>query len=315
MSVAVAPKPTPAPYPAGVLDPAILPLLRELGDLKRVHSAAANGSIATRLFEAGWTAWREGGEWEPIAIAGIAQGVAAARLGDLDLDRLLALGMTPPDARATLARSLEAVGSAIAPSLRDRLATALGDPLPPADPETIPPAIAALRRQPRAGVTAPGRARIMLRPEENHAEHSFVVALYAGLVAPFYEADASRAFWHGMAHHLHSAAMPDSGYCGEVLLGDRLDEVIARARDQALADLPERMRGPLRESLDEIGGNETPEARAFHAADVIDRVLEIEHHLRGARLTMETVLDDYGLVHDGPVKPFHDRVLAEIGLP
>jgi hypothetical protein len=29
---------------------------------------------------------------------------------------------------------------------------------------------------------------------------------------------------------------------------------------------------------------------------------------------MGVVLDDYGLVHDGPVKAFHDQVLQEIGL-
>jgi len=26
------------------------------------------------------------------------------------------------------------------------------------------------------------------------------------------------------------------------------------------------------------------------------------------------VLDDYGLVHDGPVKAFHDRILHDAGL-
>ncbi len=47
---------------------------------------------------------------------------------------------------------------------------------------------------------------------------------------------------------------------------------------------------------------------------MIDRVLEIEQHLRAASATMDTVLHTYELVHAGPVKPFHDRVLAEVGL-
>jgi hypothetical protein len=44
-------------------------------------------------------------------------------------------------------------------------------------------------------------------------------------------------------------------------------------------------------------------------------VLEIEQHLKRGAVTMDTVLGQYGLVHDGPVKAFHDTVLAEIGLP
>ncbi|MGB7371225.1 HD domain-containing protein, partial [Erythrobacter sp.] len=169
--------------------------------------------------------------------------------------------------------------------------------------------------QPRAGVTGPGRPRRMLQPEENHAEHSFVVALYAGLLAPFYAADPARAFWHGMIHHLHSIAMPDAGFTGEVLLGDRLDAVIDRARELALERLPDMHGATCRDHLNAIADDTTPSARAFHAADVIDRVVEIEHHLKRSEVTMAVVLGDYGLVHDGPVKTFHDRVLAEVGLP
>ena len=44
----------------------------------------------------------------------------------------------------------------------------------------------------------------------------------------------------------------------------------------------------------------------------VDRVLEIDQHLRAASLDHGCVLDDMGLVHDGPVKPFHDAVLAEL---
>ena len=58
----------------------------------------------------------------------------------------------------------------------------------------------------------------------------------------------------------------------------------------------------------------TPDGQAFHAADVIDRVLQIRQHLRGATLTMDVVLNDMDLVHEGPVKAFHDAVLREAGL-
>lgn len=70
----------------------------------------------------------------------------------------------------------------------------------------------------------------------------------------------------------------------------------------------------MRAAQAEIADDAMPTARAFHAADVIDRVIEIDHHLRAARTTMDEVLGDYGLVHDGPVKTFHDRVLRDVGL-
>lgn len=295
------------------LDPAVLPLLRELGDLKRVHSAGRDGSIATRLFEAGWSAWLDGIPADAVAYRAMAAGLAATRLGDLDWSKLGELGLERPARCKVLERGIDTVAGALDSGLVQRLKVELSNPLFP--PSALPKPVALLRHQPRAGVTGPGRPRIMLQPEENHAEHSFVVALYAGLFAPFYGADPGHAFWHGMIHHLHSAAMPDAGYTGEVLLGDRLDAVIERARELALAELPGAVAQVCRRHLAAIADDTTPAACAFHAADVIDRVLEIDQHLKRARVTMGVVLDDYGLVHDGPVKPFHDRVLAEIGLP
>lgn len=295
------------------LDPAVLPLLRELGDLKRIHSAGRDGSIATRLFEAGWSAWLNGVPPEAAGYRALAAGLAATRLGDLNWDKLGELGLDRVARCEILERGIDTVAGALDTGLVQRLKIDLANPLPPAD--GLPRPIELLRQQPRAGVTGPGRPRIMLQPEENHAEHSFVVALYAGLLAPFYRADPAEAFWHGMIHHLHSAAMPDAGYTGEVLLGDRLDAVIERARELALAELPRSVAQVCRRHLAAIADDATPAARAFHAADVIDRVLEIDHHLSRARVTMGVVLDDYGLVHDGPVKPFHNRVLQEIGLP
>lgn len=303
----------PALRHAPALTPAVLPLLREMGDLKRVHSAGRDGSIATRLFEAGWSAWLSGNAPECVAYRAMAAGLAATRLGDLDWDALGTLGLDRAARCEALEAGIDAVAGALDGGLVQRLKTVLSNPLPPA--LALPQPIIALRDQPRAGVTGPGRPRIMLRPEENHAEHSFAVALYAGLLAPFYAADPAEAFWHGMIHHLHSAAMPDAGYTGEVLLGDRLDGIIERARELALAELPENVAAVCRTHLAAIADDATPAARAFHAADVIDRVAEIDHHLARSRVTMGVVLDDYGLVHDGPVKPFHDRVLEEVGLP
>ena len=295
------------------LSPAVLPLLRELGDLKRIRSAGRDGSIATRLFESGWSAWLAGGDREAIAYRAMAAGLAAARLGDLDYAKLGELGLSDDDRNASMRRSIDEVTGSLDAQLIARLKSHLDDPLP--DAEALPGAIAALRDQPRAGVTGPGKPRVMLQPEENHAEHSFIVALYAGLLAPFYDADPAEAFWHGMIHHLHSAAMPDAGYSGEILLGDRLDAVIEKAREMALADLPGEIADVCARHLEAIADDTSPAARAFHSADVIDRVVEIEQHLKRSAVTMTLVLDDYGLVHDGPVKAFHDETLEAIGLP
>ena len=57
-----------------------------------------------------------------------------------------------------------------------------------------------------------------------------------------------------------------------------------------------------------------PEAQAFHAADVLDRVLQVHHHARAAAFTADQALVELELVHEGPVQAFHDEVLAASGL-
>lgn len=289
----------------------LLPLFRELGHLKRIHSADAPGSIAERLFRRGWAALAAGEPADAVARRTVAAALTAARLGDLDRARLLALGLPADEARAVLERGFDAVTEELDLDFVElRSAVALGAP----DHGPTPSFVDTLARQPRAGVTCPGKPRIVLLPTENHAEHCLMVAVYGVLLAPLQGADATAVFVAGMAHHLHNAAMPDAGFTGEILLGDALNGVIARARDAALADLDAPIAATVRTALAPIGGDATPEARAFHIGDVLDRVLEIEQHFARARITMDDVLGDYGLVHDGPVKPFHDRVLAEAGL-
>jgi 5'-deoxynucleotidase YfbR-like HD superfamily hydrolase len=294
------------------LTPAALPLFRELGDLKRIRSADRPGSIAERLFADGWAALVAGTPADEVMVRVVAAALAAARLGDLDLAKLRALGLADPEAAEVLVRGFDEVAGGLDAALRMRLRGRLASGAPPAGP--VPPFVAKLARQPRAGVTCPGRARMVLQPAESHAEHCLIVAVYAVIASPWYGADPGQAFLAAMAHHLHNAAMPDSGFTGEMLLGDALDGVIARAREAALAELPLPMAEGVRAALAPIGGDATPEARAFHVGDVLDRVLEIEQHLRARTLTMTAVLDDYGLVHDGPVKPLHDRILADAGL-
>ncbi|TXM89724.1 HD domain-containing protein [Methylobacterium sp. WL116] len=289
-------------------------LLVEMNDLKRVRSAGRVGSIAERLFAQGWSALTGGAPAEDVALDVAATALAATRLCDLDAAFLAAAGLPDGAVSGVLVEGFDSVTTALDPHLRDALRDRLRHR---ADHRqgTVPGFVAALAQQPRAGVTCPGRPRILLEPPENHAEHSLVVAVYGVVLSPFYRADPATVFLAAMAHHFHNAAMPDAGFTGEILLGDHLGPIMARTTQWALDELD----GPLRESVERaravLPDDATAEGRAFHAADCIDRVLQIAQHLRAASLTMGTVLDEMELVHAGPVKGFHDRVLADMRIP
>lgn len=289
-----------------------VPLAVELCDLKRVRDATNPDSLATRLFRRGWGALLAGLPVAEIAMAITADAVAAARLGGIDRIVLTACGLDKVEAAMVLARSFDEVAGPVNPTLAAALSTHLGT----LTTAGAAPAFAeALIRQPRAGATCPGKARIVLEPPENHGDHCLVVAVLATLLAPHYDADPAVAFLSGMAHHLHNATLPDSGFAGEILLGDHLAPILRRLFDQELATLPGPLSGMTRHALDGIADAETPAGRAFHAADVIDRVLQMRHYDRVAAFTVDQALDDMDLVHAGPIQSFHYAVLAEAGLP
>jgi 5'-deoxynucleotidase YfbR-like HD superfamily hydrolase len=293
--------------PRGTLRPDQLDLLRELGDLKRVRSAARQGSIAERLFAEAWARLAEGEPPSQAWRGTVAAALAATRLGDLDADVLAEAGLA---AQAVLARGLADAAATLPAELRTLLSEA---PILPAT-RTGSGFVAALARQPRAGVTCPGRPRLLLEPPENHAEHCLMVAVYGVLLSPGYGADPATVFLAALAHHLHNALLPDSGFVGEELLGEHLEPAFHRATEAALAELPPPLAQQVRDARRILPDAATAEGRAFHAADTLDRVLQIEQHLRAGQASMRYVLHDMALVHAGPVKPFQDRVLAEVGL-
>ena len=155
----------------------------------------------------------------------------------------------------------------------------------------------------------------MLEPPENHGEHCLVVAVLGAVLAGQYGADPAVAFVAGMAHHLHNAVLPDSGFAGEVMLGDALEPLMHRLFARELATLTPPVASTVRAALDTIGSADTPEGRAFNAADVMDRVLQMRQYDRVASFTTVQALDDLELVHAGPLQAFHRAVLAEAGLP
>jgi hypothetical protein len=127
-------------------------------------------------------------------------------------------------------------------------------------------------------------------------------------------ADPVAPFLLGLSHHLHNVVLPDAGFAGEVLLGDALEPLMARLEERELAALPPELAGRVQEVLALRPGADVAEARAFHAADVLDRVLQVHHHARAAAFTASQALDDLDLVHAGPVQAYHLDVLAAAGL-
>ena len=287
-------------------------LLTELGDLKRVRVAGREGSLAEQAFLRAWGALVAGTPPEAVAKAETAAAVAATRLGGIDTAVLLAGGLAPDQAAAVLRHGLAEVATPLDRASREWLDEGLANPLP--DDGAPPPFVDALIAQPRAGATRPGRPRLMLSPPESHGDHCWAVAVYGGLLAPQFAADRAEVFLIGLAHHRHTAVLPDRGFAGEALLGEDTAPLIRTLTEAQLQVLSEPLRGQVAAALHTIAAADQPVARAFHAADVLDRVLQMRHYARAAAFTLDQALDDLDLVHPGPVQPFHHKVLAEAGL-
>ena len=289
-----------------------MPLAAELCDLKRVRDASSGDSLASRMFRRGWGTLLAGQDPTAVAMQTTADAVAAARLGGIDRDMLAMAGVEGDAATVILVRSFNQVAGLVDAAWCDRLRGQLGQSY---QPGPAPAFAEALIRQPRAGATCPGKPRIILEPPEGHGDHCLVVAVLAALLAPRYDADPAAAFLAGMAHHLHNAVLPDSGFAGEMLLGEHLTPVVQRLFARELATLPEPLCAATAAALAAIPDASTPVGQAFHAADVIDRVLQMRHYDRVARFTIDQALDDMDLVHAGPTQAFHQAVLRDAGLP
>ncbi len=289
-----------------------VPLAAELGDLKRVRDASSPDSLASRLFRGAWGALLAGQAPLDVALLATADAIAAVRLGGIDRAVLLDADLTEAETVAVLRRSFDEVSAPINSVLAARLRGRLGQTLRPGP---APEFAEALIRQPRAGATCPGKPRIILEPPEGHGDHCMVVAVLAVVLSPRYGADPAAAFLAGMGHHLHNARLPDSGFAGEMLLGDHLGPVMRSLFARELATLPAPLSEAVGAALAAIPDASTAVGRAFHAADVIDRVLQMRHYDQVARFTVDQALDDMDLVHAGPVQSFHQAVLRDAGLP
>ena len=296
---------------SGALAP-LVPVLVEVNDLKRIRHAESNGSLAEETFRRSWRSLVDGEAPERVACRETAAALAAVRLGGIDSRVLSRIGLSEAETTEILEKSFDAASDSLARNLSDDLRGYLAAD---SNPGTGPPDfVEALVRQPRAGATRPGRSRLMVEPPESHADHCAVVAIYGVLLSSRFGADPAEPFLAGLAHHLHNAVLPDAGFAGEELLGEKLESIVDRLTKEALGQLPDEIAGRVGTSLGTVGVSDSPEARAFNAADVIDRVLQMGHHARAAAFTLDQALDEMELVHEGPLKDFHEEVLKEADL-
>lgn len=296
-------------------------LLVELEDLKRQQPAHYDRSIASALFVEGWRRWLAGEDAKTVALRITTKALVAILLPGCEARFFREANLDEAAAEAVYRKSLRA-------SARGRVSDGLYEQLEAIVPTVVseyfaasngkPPATAwfvdVLCRQPRAGATKPGKPRLLLVPPEMHSDHCLTTAVFAVLLAPHYGASFGQPFLTGLAHHLHNAVLPDCGFGGEVLLDPWLASVIRNARDQALADVNDAIAQDIRNSITMHENLDLAEGRAASAADVLDRVLDVQWRTRVAHVQNEDILSELDLVHEGPIKEFQTALLNEAGV-
>ncbi len=288
----------------------------EIATLKRIRDARSSDSLASRLFRQAWQCLCRGDKPETVALGVTANALAALRLGGIDTAVLRHAGLSEAETADILRASFDDVAdflpADVGAGLRPHVGGAAAEA--PITQEDVPDVVDALIRQPRAGATCPGKPRLMLEPSESHGDHCLAVAVLGVLLCPEYGADVASVFLAGLSHHFHNARLPDSGFAGEVLLGDHLAPILRRLVDESLDTLPSQLAAATREALAQTADAATSQGRAFNAADVIDRLMEVRHFAAVVRFTEAQALDDMQLVHAGPVQEFHYGVMRRTGL-
>ena len=293
----------------------LAPLLRQMNGLKRVKSHGLYlASVADRTFLRGWTRLMAKEDATEVAISETVETVAAVRIAALDANVLRDHGVDAASGRKLVKAAVMEAGGAINPSLRSKLLDAAGT-APEPDFE-YPEFIEALLNQPRAGATHPTQPRLFLEPAESHGDHCGMVAAYAVLLSPTFGADVGTVFMIGLAHHLFNASLPDIGFAGDRLLAKfgLAEKVTAAAFEKAYEQMDEPLRSTVREALTHTKRVDTPEAKAFHAADVIDRTLEMAWHAESAGFTLADAMGRMNVVHEAPEQLLQRDVLEAAGI-
>ena len=316
---------------APALVASLVPLARELTTLKRVHAAGRPGSWAGRAFARAWTRLAAGQRADEVMRMELVAAVVATRLGAIDAEFFAAERLPQTRVYRAMRRGWLGAVRALAPAACDALhATAgegagaltahIAESFAAAHEVQLPAPgfVARLADQPRAGPTRPDTPRLMLVPMESHAEHCWAVAVTAALLAPAYGARPAEVFVAGLAHHLANAWLPDAGDAADVTLGDALTDLVPVLRARALAELPADVRATAERALRVPPAAGTPDACAFHAADALDRVLEMEWFARVAAFGLDDALGErpgaFDVLHPGPNQAVERAALRAAGL-
>ncbi len=286
---------------------------RDLSELKRMRDQSTDDSVAERLFRSAWAALAQGDDLRLVCLQVVADALVATRLAGIDARLLRELEVDGETRQAILRRGYDDAASGLSPDAMAPVRDAVGG-FRMAAGQATPAFVDRLIRQPRAGATSPGKPRLALEPAESHGDHCLVVGVLGALIALHGEADPVQAFLAGLAHHLHNALLPDTGFAGEVMLGNALLPLMRRLTEGELRTLSPALRARVADALAPIADADTAEGQAFNAADVIDRVLQAHHHGRASAFTVDQALGDLELVHAGPLQAFHLRVLSTLGL-
>lgn len=291
-----------------------LPLLRELNDIKRLYARnLGSRSFATRVFF-GATAPLHRGELLN-ADTWCAAIVCAARLGAITPHILSDIGVATEERLLVYQNSIQTHSSLPENVKSTLLGTAKNlDGISIENAESHSKWVEYLAASPRAGATCPGKPRIALEPAEMHSDHCILVATNAYILADIFGANKEDAWLISLCHHLHNAYLPDAGFTGEVLLGDRLQGIIDSQRSRALKNVAENYQNRVMDLFREIDNLESPLAQTFHAADTIDRVIQMEHYERAANFKVISALEDFNLVHEGSAQQFQFELLNSIGI-
>ena len=287
---------------------AFVPLFREIGNLKRVRAAHLESSFAAKLFECAWRQIVSGANVRTVAVETSRNALIGANLGAIDAEVLRLADLPTNEIETILRRAFDAVAAPLDAAMRVEMRELISEKAKLNEVEN-PRFVELLTRQPRSGATKVGTPKMIFDAPENHGEHTIIVAVHAVLLAPIFAADIETVFLAALAHHFHNAYLPDSGFAGEESLGEFLPAIFDALRRKCLAEVPPHLHEKIKNALKIIETADAPEAKAFHAADVIDRVLQMRHHAEVNEFTLKYAMEEAELVHAGAIQEFHYGVL------
>lgn len=289
---------------------ALVPLFREISNLKRIRAAnLGDKSFAADLFERAWSEIKSGADGQTVALEITANAVIAASLGAINGEVLREAQLDKALIELIRLRAFDASAVSVNENLRGAMRDRIASTAESKTRSEAPNFVRLLIAQPRSGATKSGAPKRVFDQPENHAEHCLAVAVIGSLLAHEFGAAVETVFLIGLIHHFHNAYLPDSGFAGEKALGEFLPTIFESFRRKCLTELPTNLHEKILKLFTEIETADTPEAKAFHAADVIDRVLQMRHHAEANEFTLRYAMEEAELVHAGAVQNFHYEIL------